>query len=176
MRLLRLLNGRFITPPQSRLEPLAVHHRSNPKLQNTHLEHLQTDFNDLAKRLRDLRARTETDINYFVARLSAKEAHRAQLQADELRWMNYAVFMLGPVSTLAAILALQERDCNVLVFLLCACGAGLVILMLRFWKSIPQVVGEVGERIRARREKSAVKDAEAPHAMEESLFDYLEGE
>ena len=171
-----LLNGRFITPPQNRLEPLAVHHHSNPKLQNTHLEHLQTDFNDLAKRLRDLRARTETDINYFIARLSAKEAHRAQLQADELRWMNYAVFMLGPVSTLAAILALQERDRNVLVFLLCACGAGLVILMLRFWKSIPQVVGEVGERIRARREKSAVKDAEAPHAMEESLFDYLEGE
>jgi hypothetical protein len=153
---LSLLRGRF---------------KETPTLRDS----LRTDFVDLVAKLRDLRARTETDINYFVARLSAKEAHRAQLQADELKWMNYAIFMLGPVSTLAAILALQERDRNVMTFLLCACGAGLVIILLRFWGSIPGIVrgwgGRVMVRMRARRGETVRVDV--GRVGEEALFDYL---
>jgi hypothetical protein len=153
-------------PPQNVHRPL-----------HSSLGRLQADFDDLAGKLRDLRARTETDINYFVARLSAKESHQAQLQSDELKWMNYAIFMLGPVSTLAAILALQERDRNVLTFLLCACAAGLVILFLRFWKSILRILSQWVERLNAHRARGArtAKEDES-HVSEEPLFDYLERE
>lgn len=143
---------------------------------NNSQSHLQTDFENLAGNLRDLRARTETDINYFVARLSAKEAHRAQLQADELKWMNYAVFMLGPVSTLAAILALQERDRNVLMFLACACAAGLIVLLLRFWRSVPRALSKWEGKIRARWVRNVHLRAEKDDVNrigEELLFDYL---
>ncbi|KLU91737.1 hypothetical protein MAPG_10686 [Magnaporthiopsis poae ATCC 64411] len=97
-------------------------------------ERLISDFEDADQKLHDLKTRAETGINYFVARLSALEAHRAQLQADELKVMNILMFVLGPISTLASILAIQERDRYAALFLLCALGALAVVITLRAWQ------------------------------------------
>jgi hypothetical protein len=71
-------------------------------------ERLISDFEDIASNLHEIKIRAETDIAYFVARLSAKEVQRAQQQARNMSFLNALVFVLGPLSTLAAILAVED--------------------------------------------------------------------
>src|SRR4051794_14305401 len=80
-------------------------------------EQLISEFESIDSNLQELRLRAETDIGYFVARLSAKEAQRAQKESEQVNQLNCIVFVLGPMSTLASILAIQERQKYILFFL-----------------------------------------------------------
>jgi hypothetical protein len=92
-------------------------------------ERLISDFEDIDSNLHEIKIRAETDIAYFVARLSAKEVQRAQQQARNMSFLNALVFVLGPLSTLAAILAVEDRQKYDTLFIV-TLVIGLVGLML----------------------------------------------
>ncbi|KAM5345907.1 hypothetical protein ACJ41O_011768 [Fusarium nematophilum] len=133
---------------------------------NISCERLIYDFEEIQERLHDLKLRAETDIGYFVARLSSKEAHRAQLQADELKLMNIFIFMLGPVSTLASILSIQERDRHGVIFLLCTLAALLVVIISRFW-------GYLYRKLLCLKDIFNKTGKRAANSADELPFDYM---
>lgn len=89
------------------------------------------DFEDLEASLNNLRHRAETDIEYFAARVAAKEVKKSQYRTQQLTLLNYAVFLLGPISALSTILAVQDRGNYTIVFIVCSAAALLVLVVSR---------------------------------------------
>jgi hypothetical protein len=82
--------------------------------------------------------------------------------------MNYLVSILGPLSNLASILAIQERDKYGLTFSLCALAAVLVVFVSRMWREVHKML----LRVRAIANKTNWHETSL-NPPKESPFDYL---
>lgn len=99
-------------------------------------EQLISDCEAITSNLGDLKSRAETDINYFVARISAKEVEKTGEQSNQLQLLNYIVFILGLISALAAILAIEKRSKYTLAFVIASTLAIITIVIAKSFRHI----------------------------------------
>ena len=80
--------------------------------------------------------RSDTDMRYFVARLSAQEVQKTERQSEQLHLLNYIVFVLGLISALASVLAIQERSKYTIPFIVAAVLAIVAIIVAKSFDHI----------------------------------------
>jgi chromosome segregation ATPase len=129
------------------------------------LQDLISDFEVVKSRLEALKSRAENDVNYLAARLASKELQRAQEQSNQLTLLNYIVFILGLLSTMASVLALQKPRKYTIAFVVALGLALLAIVLSRGMALIRPILQKIGVRVWARWKR--------PSERGEDPFDFV---